>query len=96
MTIDDNSHLHSGRTAKARAYLEPSDVQTLETSAGSLRDRLLIRLLFHLGIRVSEALALRVDDIDFEQGTVVIQHLKHRGMRTPQGYQPSVSAIDAR
>lgn len=61
-----------------KAYLEPGDVQALEESAGNIRDRLLIRLLFHLGIRVSEALALQVEDIDLEQGTVVIQHLKYR------------------
>jgi integrase/recombinase XerD len=39
---------------------------------------LLIRLLFHLGCRISEALALKVEDIDFTQGTVIIVHLKHR------------------
>jgi len=43
-----------------------------------MRDRLLIRLLFHLGCRISEALSLSVDDIDFDQGTVTIQHLKSR------------------
>ena len=78
MTIDDSSHLHSSRAAKTKAYLEPSDVEVLERSAGNLRDRLLIRLLFHLGCRVSEALAIQVNDIDFNQGTIVIQHLKCR------------------
>jgi integrase/recombinase XerD len=43
-----------------------------------LRDSLLIRLLFHLGCRVSEALSLTVDDIDFEKSIVSIQHLKTR------------------
>ena len=78
MAPDDSSHLHSDRTATTSAYLEPSDVEALEKAAGNLRDRLLIRLLFHLGCRVSEALALEVQDIDFKQGTVVIQHLKCR------------------
>ena len=40
-----------------------------------MRDRLLIRLLFHLGCRISEALMLEVKDIDFNTGTVTIQHL---------------------
>ena len=44
--------------------------------AGCPRDRLLIRLLFRLGCRVSEALAIKVTDIDFERGTVTILHLK--------------------
>lgn len=61
-----------------KAYLEVSEVQKLEESATNLRDRLLIRLLFRLGCRISEALALEVTDIDFAQGTVTIQHLKSR------------------
>ena len=61
-----------------KVYLEPHEVWRLEEQAVCLRDKLLIRVLFHLGCRVSEALGLRVEDIDFEQGTVVIQHLKAR------------------
>ena len=62
----------------AKAYLEPSEIEKLEEAAQYLRDRLLIRLLFHLGCRVSEALGITVGDIDFNQGTVTIQHLKAR------------------
>jgi len=61
-----------------KTYLEVEEVRKLERGAGNLRDRLLIRLLFHLGCRVSEALALGVEDIDFNKGTVTIQHLKAR------------------
>lgn len=43
-----------------------------------LRDRLLIRMFFRLGYRRGEALALRVEDIDFERGTITIVHLKVR------------------
>lgn len=50
----------------------------MEKVAGNMRDRLLIRLLFHLGCRVSEALALTVTDIDFDNSTVTIRHLKSR------------------
>jgi len=62
----------------ARAYLEPDEVALLEKSATNLRDRLLIRLLFHLGCRVSEALGITVEDIDLAKGSVTIQHLKTR------------------
>ncbi len=62
----------------AKAYLEPVEIEQLEAAAGYLRDKLLIRVLFHLGCRISEALAIAVDDIDFNQGTVTIQHLKAR------------------
>lgn len=60
-----------------KAYLEPDEIELLEDAAANLRDKLFIRLLFHLGCRISEALALKVDDIDFKQGTVSIVHLKH-------------------
>ena len=40
-----------GRAIRAsRAYLEPDEMARLEESATNLRDRLLIRLLFHLGV----------------------------------------------
>ena len=48
----------------------------MEQAANCQRDRLLIRLLSRLGCRISEALALRVSDIDFEQNTITILHLK--------------------
>jgi len=59
-----------------KAYVEPLEVSLMEKAASNRRDRLLIRLLFHLGCRVSEALPLAVEDIDFNHGTITIQHLK--------------------
>ena len=59
-----------------KAYLEPEDVVLLERATVNLRDRLLVCLLFRLGCRVTEALKLIVEDIDFGLGTVTIQHLK--------------------
>lgn len=61
-----------------KAYLEPEDVESLQKAATNLRDRLLIRLLFRLGCRVSEALGITVEDIDLATGSVTIQHLKTR------------------
>ena len=61
-----------------KAYLDPEEVALMEQAATNLRDRLLIRLLFHLGCRVSEALGLTTEDIDFTRGTVTIKHLKSR------------------
>ena len=61
-----------------KAYLEPAEVERLEEVALYLRDKLLIRLLFRLGCRISEALGIKVSDIDFVQGTVTIKHLKTR------------------
>ena len=61
-----------------RTYLEPADVDLMEQATSCLRDRLLIRLLFRLGCRVSEVLAIKVSDIDFSNGTVMVLHLKTR------------------
>jgi len=60
------------------AYLEFSDIKKLEDASANTRDRLLVRILFHSGCRVSEAIALAVDDIDLDHGRVTIQHLKSR------------------
>jgi len=67
-----------------KAYLEQREVEQLEKAATCIRDKVLIRLLFHLGCRISEALAIKVGDIDFSQGTVTILHLKsHSGFPVP-------------
>jgi integrase/recombinase XerD len=73
----------------AKAYLEPEEIELLEGGALAynrkerkwkpcLMYQLLIRLLFHLGCRVSEALGIAVDDIDFVAKRITIQHLKTR------------------
>lgn len=69
---------YSRSSKTGKAYLDLDEVARLENCPTNLRDRLLIRLLFHLGCRVSEALALKVDDIDFTQRTLTIIHLKAR------------------
>lgn len=61
-----------------KTYLEPEEVNRLEDAATNLRDRLLVRLLFFLGCRISEALALTTDNINFSSSTVTINHLKRR------------------
>lgn len=61
-----------------KAYLEPEEVTRPSQAATNLRDRLLILLLFRLGCRISEALALAVEDIDLTRSLVSIQHLKNR------------------
>ena len=61
-----------------KAYLELDEIKRLEEVAEYLRDKLLVRLTFRLGCRISETLGISVGDIDFNQGTVTIEHLKMR------------------
>ena len=63
---------------KMKAYLEYTDIAMMEEVAQSQRDKLLVRLLSRLGCRISEVLAIKVKDIDVEQSTVTILHLKRR------------------
>ncbi len=73
---DKSRPVRTSRTGKT--YLEADEVARLEKAATNMRDRLLIRLLFRLGCRVSEALGITVEDIDLAAGTVTIEHLKTR------------------
>ena len=61
-----------------KTYLESEEIEKMELSATNPRDRLLIRLLSRLGCRISEALTISVEDIDFQVRVVTIQHLKTR------------------
>jgi integrase/recombinase XerD len=61
-----------------KAYLEPEEINLLEEACTNLRDRLLIRFLFHTACRITEALGITVEDINLSAGTVTIQHLKTR------------------
>ena len=59
-----------------KAYLELEEVEQLEQAAEYLRDKLLIRLLFHLGCRVSEVLGIRVaTTILFKSNSMKLIHI---------------------
>jgi len=61
-----------------KGYLEPEQVERLMAVASNLRDRLLVRIPWRTGIRVSELIAIRVPDIDFENRAIVIKVQKQR------------------
>ncbi len=61
-----------------KAYLEPDEIARLEDATANLRDKLLIRVLFRLGCRITELLGIEVENINFPQSMVTIQHLKTR------------------
>jgi integrase/recombinase XerD len=61
-----------------KGYLEPEQVEDLLTTASNPRDKALIALLARDGLRITEAIQLKVSDIDFKRGTLSIVHLKER------------------
>ncbi len=69
----------------SKTYLELVELESLEAAAQYERDRLLVRYLRCSACRITEALGLEVKDIDFDAGTVTIQHLKQRlGLACPK------------
>jgi len=61
-----------------KGYLERQQVEDLITSAGNPRDALLVRIPWRTGIRVSELIGIKVQDIDFENRAIVIKVQKMR------------------
>ncbi|MFC1982633.1 tyrosine-type recombinase/integrase [Chloroflexota bacterium] len=61
-----------------KAYLLPEQVERLIAVAKNIRDKLLVRILWRTGIRVSELIGIRVPDIDFENRALVIKVQKMR------------------
>ena len=61
-----------------KGYLEPEQVERLIAPPTKLRDVLLVRIPWRTGIRVTELIGIRVQDIDFENRAIVIKRLKLR------------------
>ena len=67
---------------RSREYLTPDEVQALMASAGkvgrhTLRDRTLILIAYRHGLRVSEAIDLKWDQIDLKTGRIHVNRLKN-------------------
>ena len=61
-----------------KTYLTQNEIELIEKAATNERDRLLIRTLSRLGCRVTELIGIKVQNIDFENKTITIKHLKTR------------------
>jgi type 1 fimbriae regulatory protein FimB/type 1 fimbriae regulatory protein FimE len=67
---------------RSREYLTKDEVEAVANAAGRvgrhrLRDQTLILMMFRHGLRVSEAVDLRWDQIDFKAGCIHINRLKN-------------------
>ena len=61
-----------------KGYLEPEQVERLIAATSNPRDALLVRTPWRTGIRVSELIGIRVQDIDFDNRAIVIKVQKMR------------------
>ncbi len=66
---------------RSREYLRPDEVERLISAAKTVgrnqqRDELLLLMMFRHGLRVSEAIALRWSDIDWETASIHIRRMK--------------------
>lgn len=59
-----------------KTYLEQEEIQEMINSCPKDRDKLILRLLWRLGCRVSELVGINQDQVDFKNKTITIQHLK--------------------
>jgi len=61
-----------------KGYLTPTELQKLIKAADGERNQLLLTVLTHTGIRVSELISIKVEDINFQEGNILIPHLKSK------------------
>jgi len=86
------------RESRTREYLNPAEMERLLDAAGSsgrhgARDRTLLLLMYRHGLRVSEAIALRWDQVDLSAGHLAVQRLKNGVPSTHPLRSPELRAL---
>jgi integrase/recombinase XerD len=61
-----------------KGYLSPEQVERVIAVTSNLRDKLLVRVPWRTGIRVTELISIRIQDIDFDNRAIVIKVQKLR------------------
>lgn len=82
MCRDTRYRTHDGLRTHARRYLSDKEVTALMAAAARLgrhgaRDAALILIAYRHGLRVSELVSLRWDQLDLQQGLLHVSRLKH-------------------
>ena len=70
------------RESRTREYLTPAEIERLLDAAAAsgrngLRDRTLLLLMYRHGLRVSEAISLRWEQVDLKAGHLAVVRLKN-------------------
>lgn len=90
--------IKSGKVNPRRDYLTPKEVERLLDAAGQIgrhghRDRTLLLIAYRHGLRASELVALRWDQIDLAQGLLRVQRLKNGVPSTHPVRGPELRAL---
>ncbi len=89
------------QASRTREYLTPDEVERIIVAArhagGRLaeRDALLIMMAYRHGLRASELIALRWDQIDLKPGTLHVARLKHGSPSTHPPRGPELRSLRA-
>lgn len=98
-SIGARENARKGLTEKQQLLLlsivEPGSLKNPFSVALQHRNQLIILLLYHLGLRAGELLALQVSDFDFQQNTLLVAR-RHDNPNDPRHYQPVVKTADRR
>ncbi len=83
---------------RSREYLTPDEVEALLRAAGSVgrhrhRDRTMILLAYRHGLRVSELISLRWEQVDLKQGHLHVTRLKNGTPSTHPLRGPEIRAL---
>lgn len=76
--------------------LSVEEIRRLLTAAPSLRDKLLLGLMYATGMRVSEACRMRMRDVDFQRRTIRVEQGKGRKDRLvmlPMSFAPMLERL---
>jgi len=67
-----------GQVRDLKGYLDATLVQRVIDAASNIRDKLLVRIPWRTGIRVTELINIRIPDIDFDNRAILIKVQKMR------------------
>jgi len=82
------------RPSKIPLFLRPDQVGAILNVPASLRDRLILRLLYFCALRLSEVLGLKLEDVDFENRIIRICHaITPSGL--PKEYKERLVPVDS-